>query len=83
MKFGHYFGSDNLQFGFKSQHSTSHAMHSLKFCVDHFTDRGSNVFVAFYDFTKAFDTISHHGLFLKLMDRNFLLCFLLLIFSGI
>ena len=42
-------------------------------------ERGSNVYTAFCDFSKAFDKISHHGLFLKLMDRNVPLCFLLVI----
>ena len=37
------------------------------------------VYVAFLDYSKAFDTISHSGLFLKLMDRKVPLCFLLLI----
>ena len=35
--------------------------------------------MAFLDFSKAFDTISHCGLFLKLMDRNVPLCFLMLV----
>ena len=30
LKFGHYLDSDELQFGFKPHHSTSHAMFSLK-----------------------------------------------------
>ena len=40
---------------------------------------GRGVFVAFCDFSKAFDKISHHGLFIKLMDRNVPLCFVLIV----
>ena len=79
LKFGHYLGSDELQFGFKPKHSTSHAVFTLKSCVDHFTERGSNVFATFLDFSKAFDKVSHHGLFIKLMNRGVPLCFLLII----
>ena len=79
LKFGHFLVSDDLQFGFKPKHSTSHAIFTLKSCLDYFTKRGSNVFVAFLDFSKAFDTISHCGLFLKLIDRKVPLCFLLII----
>ena len=79
LKFGHFLGSDDLQFGFKPKHSTNHAVYTLKSCVDYFTKRGSNVYVAFLDFSKAFDTISHYGLFLKLMNRKVPLCFLLMI----
>ena len=79
LKFGGYLSSSDLQFGFKPKHSTNHAAFTLKSCIDHFTERGSSVYVAFLDFTKAFDTISHSGLFLKLMDRNVPLCFLLII----
>ena len=60
-------------------HSTSHAVFTLKSCIDYFTKRESNVYVAFLDFSKAFDTISHCGLFLKLINRDVPLCFLLLI----
>ena len=79
MKFRRFLGSDDLQFGFKPRHSTSHAVYTLKSCVDYFTRRDSNVYVAFLDFSKAFDTLSHHGLFIKLMERNVPLCFLLII----
>ena len=79
LKFGGYLTSSDLQFGFKSKHGTNHAAFTLKSCVNHFTQRGSSVYVAFLDFTKAFDTISHCGLFLKLIDRNVPLCFLLII----
>merc|ERR1719187_2271077 len=34
------------------------------------------------DLTKAFDRISHYGLFNKLMDRNVPLCFLMIIIYG-
>ena len=59
--------------------STSHAMYTLKNGINYFTSRGSNVFVAFMDLSKAFDMISHHGLFLKLMKKNVPLCFIIII----
>ena len=79
LKFGYFLRSSELQFGFKPGMSTSHAMFSLKNCINYFTSRGSNVFTAFLDLTKAFDTISHYGLFIKLMERQVPLCFLLII----
>ena len=79
LKFGHFLSSDELQFGFKPKHSTAHAVFTLKSCINYFTQRDSNVFVAFLDYSKAFDTISHCGLFLKLMERKVPLCFLLMI----
>ena len=79
LKFGSYLASSDLQFGFKPKHSTNHAVFTLKSCVNYFTKRGSNVYVAFLDFSKAFDTISHSGLFTKLMNRKVPLCFLLII----
>ena len=75
-KFGHYLESDNAQFGFKRKNSASHAIYMMKSCVDYYTKYGSNVFVAFLDCSKAFDTVSHYGIFLKLMGHNVPLCFL-------
>ena len=79
LRFGHHLVSDNLQFGFKTNHGTNHAVFRLKTCINHFIERGSNVYVGLLDFSKAFDTISHSGLFLKLIERNVPLCFLLII----
>ena len=71
--------SDALQFGFKEKTSTSHALYVLKSTVNHFTENRSNVYTAFLDCTKAFDRISHHGLFMKLIDRNVPLVYLIII----
>ena len=79
LKFRSFLGSDDLQFGFKPKHSPNHAVFTLKSCVNYFTQRGSNVYVAFLDFSKAFDTVSHSGLFIKLINRNVPLCFLMII----
>ena len=74
--FGHFLSSDELQFGFKKSHSTSHAIFMLRSCVEYYTKHGSTVLVAFLDCSKAFDTISHYGVFNKLIDRKVPLCFL-------
>ena len=79
LKFGSFLSTDELQFGFKPKHSTSHAVFVLKTCVDFFNERGSDVFVTFLDFSKAFDKVSHHGLCIKLMERNVPLCFLMVV----
>ena len=75
-KFGHYMVTNDLQFGYKSSHSTSHAIFVLREVVNYYTMHGSNVIVSFLDCSKAFDTISHYGIFLKLIERNVPLCFL-------
>ena len=77
MKTHHLLGTDELQFGFKSKTSTSHAIFTLQSVVDHFNKRGSKVVVAFLDCTKAFDRISHHGLFSKLIEPRVPLCILM------
>ena len=53
-------------------------MYSLKTSINYFTEKGSNVFVAFMDLSKAFDKISHYSLS-KLMKRNIPLCFIAII----
>ena len=77
MKIEHLLGTDSMQFGFKSKTSTNHALFTLQSTIDYFTKKGSNVYVAFLDCTKAFDRISHYGLFSKLIERNVPLCYLL------
>ena len=75
-KFGHFLESDNLQFAYKTSYSTAHAIFVLKSCVEYYNSHGSNVIVTMLDCSKAFDTISHYGIFLKLMNRGVPLCFL-------
>ena len=74
-----YLVSDPLQFGFKKRTSTSHALYTLKSAVNYFNNHGSDAFVAFLDCSKAFDRISHYGLFIKLMEQQIPLCLLLII----
>ena len=75
-KFGYFLQSNFLQFGYKKKHSVSHAVFVLRSCVEYYTNHGSNVLVAFLDCSKAFDTVSHFGIFQKLLDRGVPLCFL-------
>ena len=62
--------TDELQFGYKKKHSTSHAIYTVKRCIEYFCNHGSNVYASFLDCTKGFDRVSHDGLFIKLMNRN-------------
>ena len=78
-KFGLYLKSDDLQFGFKRAHCTSHAIFAVKSCVNYYISHGSGVFVTFLDCAKAFDRVAYYGIFMKLIDRNVPLCFLNLI----
>ena len=76
LKTEHLLTTDCLQFGYKRRHSISHAIFSVKSCIDYFTSRGSCVIAAFLDCSKGFDKIDHNGIFIKLMKRNIPLCFL-------
>ena len=58
---------------------TSHAIFSLRECIDYFISRGSNVFAAFLDCSKGFDKVNHHGMFIRLMKCAIPLCFINLI----
>ena len=71
-----YLYSDDLQFGYKKSHSTSHAIYTVKRCIDYFCDHGAHVYASFLDCTKGFDRVSHKGLFLKLIRRNLPLCWI-------
>ena len=77
LKTSHLVGMDDLQFGFKSKTGTCHALFALRSTVDYFVNEGSKVYVTFLDCTKAFDRISHFGLFTKLINCGFPLCYLL------
>ena len=69
-RFGEFFVTSDNQFGFKRGLSTSHAIYTLRRVVDYYTSRNSTVNLCAVDVSKAFDRMNHHGLFLKLMQRN-------------
>jgi hypothetical protein len=59
---------DDYQFGFTPGCSTGICTSVFKRTVDYYTDRGSHVFVAFVDFSKAFDNVNYWKLFNMLLD---------------
>ena len=62
--------SDDLQFGFKKHSGCSHALFTFKQTTKYFISKGSKVYCAFLDASKAFDKVLHNGLFLKLLKKN-------------
>ena len=76
VKINHLLWTEELRFGFKPKHSTTHALYVLNETVDYYVNHGSNVYVTFLDCSKAFDRLSHYGLFLKLIERGVPLCFI-------
>ena len=58
-KYSSYFSNNDLQFGFKEKLGCSHAIFALRQCVEYFVSRGSSVFMAAPDATKAFDKFNH------------------------
>jgi len=54
-------------------------MYTLRSVVDYYVNNGSTVNICALDISKAFDKMNHHGLFLKLMQKQIplkLLCIL-------
>ena len=76
-----YLSTSEYQFGFKKNSSTVHAVHCLRETVTYFVNNDSRVFCSFLDASKAFDRLVHSGLFIKLINRNVPLQFLLIIIS--
>jgi len=71
--------SSDLQFGFKQNLGCNHAVFAFRHCVEYFVTRGSSVYMAALDATKAFDRINHIKLFpIDYMISAFL-CILLIL----
>ena len=68
------------KFGYKKKHSRSHAIYTVKRCIEYFTEHGSHVYATFLDCTKGFDRVSHSGLFLKLLQRKVHPCWIRVLF---
>ena len=68
--FAGFISSDNLQFGFKSGIGCSHSVFTIRTICDYFNQRGSNVYIASLDASKAFDKVNHERLFTLLRNKN-------------
>ena len=63
------FNSSDLQFGFKSSHSTNHCTFFAKEVIAYHINNGSDVFSCAIDMQKAFDRVDLTKLFTKLLQR--------------
>jgi len=62
-----YLNSDDRQFGFKKHLGCGNAIFAMRSTLDYFNDRGSTVFTAALDVSKAYDRIQHYKLFSSLL----------------
>ena len=62
--------TSDLQFGFKSEHSTTQCTFLLNQVVDYYTQRSGSCYVALLDATKAFDRVHYVRLFQMLLQRG-------------
>ena len=62
--------SNNLQFGFKANHSTTQCTFVLNEIIEYFVSRGSSCYVVLLDASKAFDRVSYSKLFELLRARG-------------
>ena len=63
------FNSSDVQFGFKSSHSTNHCTFVAKEVIAHNNNNGCDVFLCAIDMQKAFDRVDLTKLFKKLLQR--------------
>ena len=70
INYGHLFKTDDFQFGFQEQSSTSMCSWVVYETIDSYIRKGSKVYGALMDCTKAFDTVQHSKLFMKLLDAG-------------
>ena len=64
------FNTSELQFGFKSNHSTHHCTFVLNEVVQYYVNNNSNVYVVLLDCSKAFDRVNYVKLFSLLLDTG-------------
>ena len=62
--------TDPLQFGFKENVGCADAIFTLKSTVEYFVDRGSTVYIASLDISKAFDRVHHYKMYNSLLTAG-------------
>ena len=62
--------SHEMQFGFKSKHSTTQCSFVLQEVIDYYTDLQSPMLLLFLDASKAFDRVNYVKLFRLLLQRG-------------
>jgi len=70
IKYSKHLRTDDLQFGFKKGIGCSNAIFALRQVIEYFNDRGSNIYIASLDASKAFDRVNHFKLFAILMKMG-------------
>ena len=61
---------DPMQFGFTNDRGCQKALLTVDCVVNYFNCRGSSVYMASLDASKAFDRVNHYNLFIALMNNN-------------
>jgi len=74
---------NDRQFGFRTGHGCNNAISVLRNLIEYFNERGSNVYIASLDASKAFDRVNHFQLYrpMSLMKRRVSVAFLNIIIN--
>ena len=64
------FTSSDLQFGFKSKHSTTQCTFAMQNTIDYYNKNGTNVYAMLLDASKAFDRVQYVKLFELLRKKG-------------
>ena len=70
LSYEHLIKSNDFQFGFQSQSTTSLCSWVMYETIDQYVRKGSVVYGCLLDCTKAFDTVQHSTLFTKLLEAS-------------
>ena len=66
----HVFETDDLQFGFKPNHSATQCTFASNEIIQYYQNNNSAICVLMLDYSKAFDRVNYIKLFSKLTDRG-------------
>ena len=71
LNYGHLLKTNDFQFGFQKGSNTSLCSWVVYETIDQYLNGGSTVYGCLLDCSKAFDTVEHSKLFVKLLDAGF------------